>query len=82
VAVDLVAVRLMGFDERCIPKISESMGDPGPRVTAVRDPSDVVVGEVQADGSQAREISLDDIAASHVFAPHPGWRGYLERTPR
>jgi uncharacterized protein (DUF362 family) len=80
VAVDLVAVRLMGFDERRIPKIRESMGDPGPRITAVRECRDVVVGELAAGGSKMHESSLDELSASHVFVPHPGWRGHLERT--
>ncbi|GAG32527.1 unnamed protein product, partial [marine sediment metagenome] len=44
-AVDLAAVRLMGFDEQKLPKLREAMADPDLRVTAVRDASDVRVYE-------------------------------------
>jgi uncharacterized protein (DUF362 family) len=79
VAADLVAVRLMGFDERRLPKVWEPMQDSGPRITAVRQPDDVVVCEASGNGSAARELPLDALAATRAFVPHPGWRGHVER---
>jgi uncharacterized protein (DUF362 family) len=79
VAVDLVAVRLMGFDERSIPKVWQPMRDRGPRVTAVREPTDVVVAETAAGSFAVRERGLDEIAATRPFLPHSGWRGKIER---
>jgi uncharacterized protein (DUF362 family) len=82
IALDLAALRLMGFDERCIPKIREPIADPVLRVTAVRDPSEVRVFEVWGGEEQLREQRLDEIESEHAFEPHPGWRGHLERAPR
>ncbi len=79
VAIDLAALRLIGFDERRIPKIREAMAGERLRVSAVRDPEDVrVVEVVRSDaGSVARR--LDEIAGERVFVAHPGWRGHVER---
>jgi hypothetical protein len=79
IAVDLAAVRLMGFDERRIPKIAEAMADTGLRITEVRDPAQVEVVEVDPTGFEARPGPLDALRAERVFEPHPGWRGHLER---
>jgi uncharacterized protein (DUF362 family) len=79
VALDLVAVRLMGFDERFIPKVFEPMRDEGLRVTAVRTPAEIKVVEVAAESFECRERGLDELRAPHPFAAHPGWRGHIER---
>jgi uncharacterized protein (DUF362 family) len=78
VALDLAAVRLMGFDERRIPKVWESIRDEGPRITAVTDPADVEVGEVGAD-PDPRFLGLDAIPPERTFVAHPGWAGHIER---
>ena len=80
VAADLVAVRLMGFDERKLPKLSEAMRDAGPRVTAVRDATDVSVGEVAPGSFEVRDVRLDDLCAARTFVAHPGWAGHVERS--
>jgi len=72
----------MGFDERNVPKVREPIRDPELRMTAVRDPGDVRVFEVWNGEEQLREQRLDEIASEHVFEPHPGWRGHLERAAR
>ncbi|MEN8183771.1 MAG: DUF362 domain-containing protein [Myxococcota bacterium] len=77
VAVDLVALRLMGFDEERIPKIREAMLDPGPRITSVRKTSDVEVALVQ--GESCRTVALDAVPCERPFEPHPGWKGHIER---
>ncbi|UCE86691.1 MAG: DUF362 domain-containing protein [Deltaproteobacteria bacterium] len=79
VALDLVAIRLMGFAEDRIPKVREAMRDTGPRVTAVRAPDDVCVLEVAAASFEARERSLDEIVCERPFEPHSGWFGHVER---
>ncbi len=79
VAADLVATRLMGFDEDRIPKIREAMTDSGPRITAVRSPKGVLVVESQRGSFEARETSLSSLRADRPFRPHIGWRGQLER---
>ncbi|MEE8475348.1 MAG: DUF362 domain-containing protein [Myxococcota bacterium] len=80
VALDLVALRLMGYDEQRIPKVLEPIRDTGPRITAVTDPSDVQVTEVAAD-FETRDRSLDQIETKRPFVPHPGWSGHIERRP-
>jgi uncharacterized protein (DUF362 family) len=79
VALDLVAVRLMGFDERKIPKVWEPIHDTGPRITAVRRLQDVHVVEIDGDAAGPVSRSLDDLTGRESFRPHPGWLGHLER---
>jgi uncharacterized protein (DUF362 family) len=79
VALDLAAIRLMGFDERRIPKVWEAMQDPGPRITAVRAASDVVVGEATESSFEILERALDELARERMFTAHPGWRGKIEQ---
>ncbi len=82
VAVDLVAVRLMGFDEQKLAKLRGPMEDAGPRITAVRRAEDVRVGEVARGASQVADRSLDEIAWERTFVAHAGWIGHVERGPR
>jgi hypothetical protein len=82
IALDLAALRLMGFDERHIPKIREPMADRTLRVTAVRQPDDVRVFEVSEGDASPRELRLAELACDRVFEPHSGWIGKLERAPR
>jgi hypothetical protein len=79
VALDLAAVRLMGFDEARLPKIWESMSSEGLRITRVRDASDVEVALVDAADFSERRLGLAQIAAERTFDPHPGWRRHVER---
>jgi len=79
IALDLTAIRLMGFDEERIPKIAAPMRESELRITAVRDPSDVAVFEVSDTNSDEQERRLDEIDTVRVFDPHPGWRGHVER---
>ena len=79
VAVDLAAVRLMGFDERFIPKVREAMSDATLAVSAVRSPSDVAVFESAGPGLAPVERKLDALTADEPFVAHPGWRGHLEK---
>lgn len=82
IAADLAAVRLMGFDERRIPKIQAALDDEGPRITGVRDVNQVrVFRRDEATGSIA-DYSLDEIECKVPFVPHRGWLGHLERIPR
>jgi uncharacterized protein (DUF362 family) len=82
VAVDLVAVRLMGFDERKLAKLVEPMNDTGARITAVRGPSDVCVGEIVIGNAEVCDRSLEEIGCERAFVPHAGWVGHVEREPR
>lgn len=79
-AADLVAVRLMGFDERRLPKLWEAMQDPGPRITAVRDSAHVRVFENTPADPEPRGLRLDALTSERTFVPHPGWRGHVERS--
>jgi hypothetical protein len=80
IALDLAAVRLMGFDEQRLPKLCEPMRDTHLRITAVRSPADVEVREVDPSGFGEKQLRLDEIEARRPFAPHPGWRGHVERS--
>jgi len=79
IALDLVALRLMGFDEQNIPKICEPMTDPKLRITRVSQPGDVVVCEVDATSLDLQRRSLNEIRCEHAFLAHPGWVGHIER---
>jgi len=79
IALDLAAVRLMGFDEKRLPKLWESIHDAGLRITAVRSPADVEVWEVDPSGFAEQRRTLGEIEARRPFAPHSGWRGHVER---
>lgn len=79
IAVDLVAVRLIGFDERKIPKLHEPMTDLGVRITDVRATSDVCVGEVDRGSVEVIDRSVDEIRCERPFVPHFGWIGHVER---
>lgn len=79
VAVDLVAVRLMGFDERKLAKLRGPMEDEGPRITAVRSAEDVEVGVVERDRAEVAVQSLDGVSGERVFEAHAGWVGHVER---
>jgi hypothetical protein len=79
VALDLVALRLMGFDEQKIPKIREPMADRELRVTAVRRPEDVSVIEIDARSGELARRTLGELRCERAFAAHPGWVGHIER---
>lgn len=78
IALDLVAIRLMGFDERRIPKVWEAMRDETMRVTDVRSPDDVRLSEVSPDTLEAKPSRLDSLRSRQCFDAHSGWRGHLE----
>lgn len=78
IAVDLVALRLMHFDERKVPKIAEAMLGAAPSITMVREPREVIVREVLASTFVARDLALDEVRSQRPFEPHPGWRGHIE----
>jgi len=82
VALDLVALRLMGFDERRIAKVREALRDPGPRLTAARSAADVRAFEADARSFEVRERALDALACEKPFVAHPGWRGHVESGSR
>ena len=79
IALDLVALRLMGFDEQNIPKIREPMADQRLRITSVSNPEDVVVYEVDARTHEVHRRPLNEIRCEHVFLAHRGWIGHIER---
>ena len=82
VALDLVALRLMGFDERRVAKVREALRDAGPRLTDARSAADVRAFETDARSFQLAERSLDALAHGKPFAAHPGWRGHIETEGR
>jgi uncharacterized protein (DUF362 family) len=79
VALDLTALRLMGFDEAQIPKVREPMRDETLRITAVREPSDVEVREVGRHATEPIARRLDEIESPRTFDAHPGWRNHIEK---
>jgi uncharacterized protein (DUF362 family) len=78
VALDLAAIRLMGFDAARIPKVREAMQPGVLPVTKVRSPRDVVVSELDDAGRQPRDHGLDHLEPKTRFRAHSGWRGHLE----
>jgi uncharacterized protein (DUF362 family) len=78
IALDLVALRLIGFDEQNIPKIREPMTDQRLRITSVSNTQDVVVYEVDASSHDVQCRSLNEIRCERRFLAHPGWIGHIE----
>ena len=82
VALDLAAVRLMGFDEARIPKIREAMASAVLPVTEVRSAGDVEIAEAEDDpgrvSGSVRVYALDALASPRPFVPHPGWLNHIE----
>lgn len=79
IAVDLVAVRLMGFDENKLAKLRRPMEDSGPRITQVRKPTDIKVCEIGRESADVTTRTLDGITCTRIFVPHAGWVGHVER---
>jgi hypothetical protein len=79
VALDLVALRLMGFDERRIAKVREALRDSGPRLSEARSAADVRAFEADARSFAVEERALDALAGGRPFLAHSGWRGHIER---
>jgi hypothetical protein len=79
-ALDLAAVRLMGFDEERIPKVSEALRAQVLPVTQVRGAGDVAIFEADAQGSGLRPLALAELEPRASFLAHPGWRGHVEKT--
>lgn len=79
IAMDIAAVRLMGFDEMKIPKIREAMCAQKLRITRVRSANDVCVAEVSTRDFQVCEKTLNQILCKHPFMPHHGWINHIER---
>ncbi len=82
VALDLVALRLMGFDESRVAKVREALRDAGPRLSDARSAADVCAFEADARSFELRERPLAALAADRPFAAHSGWRGHIEREAR
>jgi uncharacterized protein (DUF362 family) len=80
-ALDLAAVRAMGFDEERIPKVWEAMRAQVLPVTQVRGAGDVAVFEADAQDGALRPLSLAQLEPGESFLAHPGWRGHVEKTP-
>jgi uncharacterized protein (DUF362 family) len=77
-ALDLAAVRLMGFDWMKLPKLARAMQDEGLRITAVRSPADVEVARITQPGGTPHACALAELEAERPFLPHPGWRDHVE----
>ena len=78
VALDLVAVRLMGFDPERVPKVAEAMRADRLRLGDTACEADVEIGEVIDGGVGMQRIPLEDLAPGRSFAAHPGWQGHVE----
>lgn len=81
IAVDIAAVRLMGFDESRIPKIHDVMTDTrGPRLTDIHSTEDVAIHVTDDASGPARVVSPNALSCDTPFEPHPGWKGHIERS--
>ena len=78
--VDVVIAWMMGFDWRKIPVLREATREPrdGFRITRFEGrPEDLEVCWIDDQGE--RRCAFADIDLNLGFAPHPGWRGHIER---
>ena len=78
VALDLVALQLMGFDPRRVAKVREALRDAGPRLSQATSGADVQVFEASARSFEVAPCSLDALATGRPFTAHAGWRGHIE----
>jgi uncharacterized protein (DUF362 family) len=78
IALDLVALRLMGFDEQKISKVREPMADEKLRVTNVRHPDDVMVCNIEDGSQEVQHRPLSEIRCARTLHAHPGWVGHIE----
>ena len=83
IALDLAALRLMGFDERKHPEGPRADGDrDAARDGGARARRRARVRGLDGDARPRERRARRDRAAERVFEPHPGWRGHVEREPR
>jgi uncharacterized protein (DUF362 family) len=78
VALDVAAVRLMGFDASRIPKVAEAMATEGLRLSDVRSSDDVEVAEWFPGSAAAQVVAPVSLVPERCFVAHPGWRGHVE----
>jgi uncharacterized protein (DUF362 family) len=78
VALDVAALRLMGFDEQRIPVVREALDAGSLPLTSLRGLGDLEVVEVSTRDFRARRIPLDALRPEVAFRAHPGWRGHIE----
>ena len=78
IALDLAAIRLMNFDPERIPKVREFMRASFLRVSRVRNPSDVEIGEPKEQEGSCEVYALEALSSEMTFVPHPGWVGHIE----
>lgn len=74
VPVDLVAARLMGFDESRIPLLRAALAEPRPTLFTGA-PADI---RVLSDHPPFRSLFSLPRSATLAFDPHRGWRGHIE----
>jgi uncharacterized protein (DUF362 family) len=79
VATDLVAVRLMGFDESRLPIVREAMKCDQMRLTAATRPDDVEVFEHMAETGACIPVPLCALQPTTALQAHSGWQGRVER---
>jgi uncharacterized protein (DUF362 family) len=79
-ALDLACVRIMGFDERRIPKVREALAATELPIGGLRSADELQVVLADAEG-RTREVALAALAPERSFLPHSGWRGHLEAGP-
>ena len=80
VALDLAAVRLMGFDPERLPKILEAMQATRLRLGPTNCEGDVEVQQIPDGAREAERVTLSDLAPDKPFVAHPGWQGHVERS--
>ena len=82
VALDLAAIRLMGFDETRVPKVQETMATSTLALTRVRQTQDVEIAEIvppsETVSESVRVYSLEALQSPRPFVPHPGWLNHIE----
>lgn len=82
VALDIVAIRLMGFEPQRIPKVNASMQDTGPRLTNVRSPDEILPRTVDPEDLSITDGQYAEIPVAHPFRPHAGWTSHLRPLAR
>ena len=78
ILVDILLVKLMGFDWRKIPKIYYSTQLDKYRYTVFAGADDVEVEIFHQSNGESERLRLSEIGINWGFKPHVGWEGYIE----
>jgi uncharacterized protein (DUF362 family) len=77
ILIDILLVKLMGFDWRKIPKIYHSTQLDKYRYTVFTESDDVEVEIFHQSSGESERLRLSEVGINWGFKPHVGWEGHI-----